>query len=113
MEKKANNSLPFLGILMHKNANNLSTSLCRKPIFSGLYTEFSTLSPNKYKVNLISILVFRAFNTCSSYINFHNELIKIKHILINDFYPSTLIDNVIKKFLNEQFSLSYKPPISE
>ena len=55
------------------------------------------------------MLVFRAFNICASYINFHNELVKIKHILAKNCYPSSLIDNVIKKFLNGRFSPSNKP----
>ena len=82
VEKEANNSLPFLDI--HKDATKFSTSLYRRPTFTGLYTDYSTLSPHKYKVNLISVLIFRAFNICSSYINFHNELLKITHILANN-----------------------------
>ena len=64
VKKKDNNSLPFLDVLIHKDGSKFSTILYRKPTFTGLYTEFSTLSPNIYKVNLISILVFRAFNIC-------------------------------------------------
>ena len=109
VEDESNNFLPFLDILIQKEGSNFSTSLYRKPTFTGLYTDFSTLSPNNYKVNLISMLVFRAFNICSSYINFHNELLKIKHTLAKNCYPSSLIDNVIKKFFNERFSPSNKP----
>ena len=80
VEKEGNNPLPFLGILIHNDGNNFSTNLYRKSTFSRLYTDFSTRSPIKYKDNLINILVFRAFNTCPSYINIHNELFKIKHM---------------------------------
>ena len=107
VEKEDNNSLPFLDVLIHKDGSKFTTSLYRKP--TGLYTEFSTLSPTKYKVNLISILVFRAFNICSSYINFHTELVKIIHILINNSYAHRMIDNVIKKVLNGRFSSPNKP----
>ena len=58
VEKEDNNSLPFLDVLIHKDGSRFTTSLYRKPTFTGLYTEFSTPSPTKYKVNLISILVF-------------------------------------------------------
>ena len=109
VEEESNNSLPFLDILIQKEGNNFSTSLYRKPTYTGLYTDFSILSPNNNKVNLISMLVFRAI--CASYINFHNELVKIKHILAKKCYPSSLIDNVIKKFLNENFPPSNKPLI--
>ena len=50
---------------------------------------------------------------CSSYINYHNELVKLKHILVKNCYPSSLIDNVIKKCLNERFSASSNPLNSE
>ena len=41
------------------------------------------------------------------------NILKIKYIIANNCYPSTLIYNVIKKFLNEQFYRSNTPPISE
>ena len=72
VDKEANTSLPFLDILIHKDTTKFSTSLYKKSTFMGLYTDFSTLSPHKYKVNLISVLIFCAFTICSSYINFHN-----------------------------------------
>ena len=100
-------SLPFLDILIYKAGNNLFTSVYRRPTITSLYTDFSTLSPNNYKLNLISTLVFQAFNICSSYVNFRNEFVKIKHVLAKDCYPS-LIDNAIKKFLYERFSPSSK-----
>ena len=59
----------------------------------------------KYKVNLIHILVYRAFNICSSYSFFHKELIKTKHILLNNCFPPFLIDSVIKNFLNNSSNL--------
>ena len=113
VEKETNNTLPFLDILIHKDATKFSTSLYRKPTFTGLYTDFSMLSPHKYKVNLISVLIFRAFKICSSYTNFHDELLKIKLILAKNCYPSALVDDVIRKFLNERFSPSKKPPVPE
>ena len=39
--------------------------------------ERDNLSSNKYKINLIRVLVYRAFNIYSSN-NFHNEIITIK-----------------------------------
>ena len=109
VQKKYNNWLPFLDILIHIAASNFSTTRYRKPTFTGLYISFSTLSPNKYKVNLISILVSRAFNISSSYITFHSKLVTIKHILIRNCYPSTAINNVKRKLLNERFSSPNKP----
>ena len=71
------------------------------------------MSPAYLLTYLISVLIFRAFNICSSYTNFHDELLKIKLILAKNCYPSALVDNVIRKFLNERFSPSKKPPVPE
>ena len=58
VEKEDNNLVPFLDVLIQNDGSEFSTSIYRKTTFTGLYTEFSTLGPTKYKVNLISILVF-------------------------------------------------------
>ena len=97
-------SLPFLDILVEKTSNSFSTSLFRKKTFTGLYTNFSSLSPNLYKTNLISCLVYRAFHICSSYSKFHNEILRIKSILAKNCFPQSLVDKFIRSFLDKQFS---------
>ena len=87
-----------------KTNNSFSTSLFRKKTFTGLYTNFSFLSPNGYKTNLISCLVYRAFHICSSYANFHNEILRIKCILAKNCFPQSLADKFIRSFLDKQFS---------
>ena len=62
-EIEAENSLPFLDVLVTREGNNFMTSL--KKTFTGLYTDFASLAPNKYKNNLISVLIYRAFHICS------------------------------------------------
>ena len=73
VEKENDKPPPFLDVLGHKENYQFSTSLFRKSTFTGLFTDLSSLSPSIYKVNLISILVFRAFHICSSYVSFHKE----------------------------------------
>ena len=97
-------SLPFLDILVEKTNNSFSTSLFRKKTFTGLYTNFSSLSPNWYKTNLISCLVYPAFHICSSYAKFHNEILRIKCILATNCFPQSLVDKFIRSFLYKQFS---------
>ena len=97
------NKLPFLDVLVTCDETGFSTSLYRKKTFTGLYTDFASLSPDKYKVNLVRILVFRAFHICSTCSNFHNELIRIKRILADNCFPRSIIDRVIKSFLDDKF----------
>ena len=54
-EIESENSLPFLDVLVTHDGSNFSTSLYRKKTFTGLYTEFPSLAPDKYKNNLISV----------------------------------------------------------
>ena len=62
------------------------------------------LAPDKYKNNLISVLVYRASNICSSYQNFHNEIVRIKEILVKNSFPRALIDRIIESFLDKRFA---------
>ena len=103
MESEDNCSLPFLTVLVNKEGIDFSTSLLRTQTCTGLYTNFASLSPTRYKPNLVCILVFCAFHICSSFVNFHKESVRIKEILCANCFPVTRIDNVIRNFLNRQY----------
>ena len=60
-EIEQNNCLPFLDVLDTREGESLSTSLYRKPTFSGLYTNFYSYIPDKYKKGLIFSLLFRVY----------------------------------------------------
>ena len=77
--------LPFLYTLVKYEDNCFFISLYCKKTFTGLYTDFSSLTPYIYKVNQVRSLVLRAYNICSTYINFHNERSCIKSILQMNF----------------------------
>ena len=104
VEVENGSSLPFLDILVEKTNDSFNSSLFRKKTFTGLYTDFASLSPNWFKTNLVSSLLYRAFNICSSYANFHNEIVRIKSILAKNCFPRSLVDRVIRSFLDKQFS---------
>ena len=103
-EIESENTLPFLDVLVTRDGANFSTSLYRKKTFTGLYTDFASLSPDIYKTNLISVLVYRAFHICSSYQNFHEEIVRIKEILSKNCFPKALTDRIIKSFLDKRFA---------
>ena len=102
-ELETDNALPFLDVLVNNDKDVFSTSLYRKKTFTGLYTDFSSLSPTKYKINLVRVLIYRAFHICSSYHNFHEEIVRIKKILTDNCFSKSLIDRIIKNFLDRQF----------
>ena len=67
VECEENNLLSFLDINIFRDAGKSHTSVYRKPIFSGVLTNFESFLPLSYKYNLIPILLHRGFMICSSY----------------------------------------------
>ena len=95
--------LPFLDILIDRNGETMVTSIYRKSTFTGVYTHFQSFLPSVYKVGLLSTLLFRYFSICSSYALFHLEVVKFKEIFLRNGYPSSFIDQCIRKFLDKIF----------
>jgi len=63
--QESNHSLPFLDVLVERRDSEFSTSVYRKPTFTGQYLRWNSFSPHKGKINLIGTLVHRAFTICS------------------------------------------------
>ena len=57
-EVEENNELSFLDAAVSREENNSSTSLYRKPTFSGLYTNFASFIADGCKKGLIYYLLF-------------------------------------------------------
>ena len=76
-----------------------------KPTSTGLFTNFNSFIPMTYKKGLLLSLISRYFNICSSYHSFHcAELQNFKQIFSLNGYPTSLIDNSIRTFLDKIFS---------
>jgi len=72
-----------------------STSVYRKPTFTGQYLHWNSFSRHKRKINIIGTLVHRAFMVCSKG-KLDPELDKILSILLENGYPENLIKSTIK-----------------
>ena len=101
IEKK--NEFSFLDIKISRENKKFTTSLHRKPTFSGVFTNFDSFVPEIYKNGLVNTLLFRSFTICSSYEKFHAEIIFLKEVLKRNSYPITFIDNCIKTFLDRLY----------
>ena len=104
-ECEKSGKLSFLDILVNREADqSFSTSVYRKPTFTGLTTKFSSFIPVQYKRNLVSTLATRAFNICSNYITMHSELQFIRQTLnLNGFsrlFSDTYIGKQLQKLLH-------------
>ena len=73
MEILKNGKLPFLVVLVC-NKHNLVTSVYRKPLYTGLLTNFFSFTPSKYKNGLIKTLLDRSYKIINTWIGFDNDL---------------------------------------
>ena len=93
----------------HRNQiDGFSTSVYRKPTFTGLFTDFDSFIPLSFKRGLIYSLLNWYFRICSSYYIFHSGVLKLKEFFVNNDYPVALFDCCLSIFLNKIFS----PPIN-
>ena len=102
-ELESENSLAFLDVYVTRVVDKFVTSVYRKPTFSGVYTNYDSYIPQSYKSGLVYTLLHRSFSICSSWEQFHKEIVKIKTFMRKNGYPSTLIDKTVAFFLNKLF----------
>ena len=57
-----------------------------------------------YEIGLIKTFLRYAFEISSSWDLFNQEKQTIKNLLMNNLYPSYIVDNKIKKFLENKFT---------
>ena len=94
--------MSFLDIKIIRELNSFSTSVYRKPTFSGVFTNFDSFIPLSYKTGLIWSLLYRAFSLCSSFELLHQEILKLKDIFKRNGYPISFIDKCVKRFFIEK-----------
>ena len=103
-EEEKDKQLSFLDILIKRDNNKFSTSLYRKETFSGVYSNFHSFMSSSYKEGLIFTLLHRIFVITSSYQILHEEICKLKTILLKNAFPLFVIDRCILKFFDKIFT---------
>ena len=108
-ERESNKKLSFLDInIIHEN-NKFNTNVFRKNTHTGLGMNFKSFLPVIFKINTIKCLLFRAYNICSSYSSFHNEITFLISFFTKNGFPINIINNQIRKFLDKQYYNFPKP----
>ena len=95
--------LSFLDIGVRISNGSFSTSVYRKPTFSGVYSHFDSFMPKSYKFGLLYTLFHRSFLLSSSHAKFHDDICFLKTTLQKNGYPLSLIDCCVKLFLNRRY----------
>ncbi|MEM7163798.1 MAG: reverse transcriptase domain-containing protein, partial [Bacteroidota bacterium] len=97
MELQKNDKLPFLGMLLTKNCQQIATKVHRKQTDKGMLTHFNSHVDQRYKTGLLKTMVNRASKLCSSEVLFNAECEKIKSIFRNLKYPEGILHSIFKK----------------
>ena len=113
METEKENKLFFLDVEVIREQGKFTTTVYRKPIFSGLYSNFENFLPSVYKFGMVYNLVYKRFRICSNWTQFHTELIFMKGIFRKNGYPENFIDKCFKKFLNNVHLVKENVPTVE
>ena len=98
METAVNNSLPFVGMVISKTDNHLSTSVYRKKTNKGLLLHYQSHVDNRYKRSLIRTMLDRAKRLSSSPDLFSKECYDLRKMFLKLKYPLKLIDSIFKRF---------------
>lgn len=101
-EVQHGNYFLFLDVKITIHNDTFITSTYYKPTHTGLYTNWHSFTPRKYKINLIKTLLNRAYNICSNEVLFKSDYEVIKQNLIKNLYPPSLIDSVFKNFIKNK-----------
>ena len=100
METEKENKLYFLDVEVIREQGKFTTTVYRKPTFSGVYCSFENFLPSVYKFNMVCTVVYTCFRICSNWKQFHHELIFLKVIFRKNGYHENFTDKCFKKFLN-------------
>ena len=101
-ETEIDNQISFLDVKIHKTNDKFNTELYRKPTYTGQTTNFNSFVPFLYKLNLVKILIYRAFHISSNYFYLDLEFKNIINILNKNGFKTGLIEKCIRNFLNSR-----------
>ena len=103
-EIEKENRLAFLDVNIQNNHNKFETSVFTKATNSSDCLNFKSDCPDRFKMNVISTFLQRAYNISSSWSNFTQELTRIKQLLINNNFSNAVVDEAFNIFINRKFS---------
>ena len=107
MENEKDSKISFLDVNIIPEKDKFTTSVYRRPTFSGIYTHFDSFLPSSNKIGLLQTF-YRCFRICSDWAKFHLELVKLTDVFKNNGYPENFINNCFKVFLDNKYKIQEK-----
>jgi len=105
LPNNCSNSLPQSSSnnLRNNTFTSFSTTIYRKPTYTGLIMKWNSFVPHSYKVSTISSMVYRAIKICSANYLMHEEFEFIEKIGVENGYPEGFIKAQIRKTLGRYY----------
>ena len=113
MELEHDGSIPFLGTVLTRCDDTLTTEVYRKPTDTGLLLHFQSHVDSRYKKGLVNTMVNRAYGLSSTKEGFAKEYNKLRAMFSKLHYPKRLVDSSIDKFSQEPDKEIYPLPSAD
>ena len=97
-EREKQNRMSFIEII--REDKRFTSSVYRKPTFSGVYTHFDSFLRSTYKFGTVYTIAYRCFRICCSWTKLRNELVCLKATFSKNGYPEDFINKCFKKFMD-------------
>ena len=91
----------FLDVDLKRKEEGLHTSVHIKSTNSGDCINFSSICPDRYKTGVIKSFLHRAFHISCDWNTFHEEVERIRQMLVNNNFPVNIVDKTISIFLKK------------
>ncbi|KAF0313069.1 hypothetical protein FJT64_016313 [Amphibalanus amphitrite] len=104
VEESVANKISFLDVSIDAASGNFTTSVYRKPTDNERCLNGGSECPQRYKDGVVRAYVHRALRHCSSWPLVHQELQRIKQVLVNNDYDLTTIDQQIQSIVNNHIN---------
>ena len=113
METERQNKFSFPDIEVFCKQGKFTTTIYRKPTFSGVYSNLQSFLPSVYKFGKAYTLVYRCFHICLDWTKFYTELTFLKRIFRINGYPENFINKCFKYFLHNIHLMKENVPAVE
>ena len=94
-------SLPFLDVSVKIENDTYYTGIYRKATNTGVLMHYNSMVPTKWKKALVKCFINRAYNICSSYTIFKNELNTIETMFAQNGFPKQFVTLIIDDFMKQ------------
>ena len=102
-ELSTNNKIPFLDVSVNSTTGKFLTSVYRKPTDNGKCLNGISECPDTYKQSVVRAYIHRALKHCTTWPLVHEELNRIKQLLVSNNFTQTDIDKEIRRQLHKHF----------